>query len=84
MVDAYCKKKDCQGAMGGDEFGLSLMEFGSKKLYIKALQEAHDYSYHTTKEERMTCACGHKSKDAQENLDHHVSCPKSGYVGKQS
>ena len=84
MVDAYCNKKDCNGAMSGDEFGLSLMDFGSKKLYVKALQDFHDDEYHTTLEEKLTCNCGHKSKDASEALDHHMNCPKSGYVGKQS
>lgn len=84
MVDAYCKHKDCGEAMGGDEFGLSIMDFGSKKLYVKALQEFHDDQYHTTLEEKLTCDCGHKSKDATEALDHHMNCPKSGYVGKQS
>lgn len=39
MVDAYCK--DCKAPMGGDEYGLSIMDFGTKKLYLKTLQEFH-------------------------------------------
>jgi len=84
MPDAYCNKKECKGAMSGDEFGLSLMDFGTKKLYIKAIQEFHDAEHHTTLEEKLTCVCGHKSKDSTEALDHYTSCAKSGYVGNQS
>ena len=39
MVDAYCK--DCEAPMGGDEYGLSIMDFGTKKQYLKTLQEFH-------------------------------------------
>lgn len=65
--------------MSGDEFGLSLMDFGSKKLYIKALQEFHDAEHHQTDEEKMSCVCGHKAENVDEALDHHVKCPYSGY-----
>ena len=80
MPDAYCKS--CKGAMSGDEFGLSLMEYPTKKAYIKDLQEFHDAEHHTTLQEKLTCDCGHKSKDASKALDHYTSCPKSGYKSK--
>jgi len=79
LTDAYCNKTDCNAPMSGDEFGLSLMDYSSKEEYIKDLQEFHNEEHHTTLEEKLTCVCGEKSKDAKEALDHHVKCPISGY-----
>ena len=82
MTDAYCNKPQCKAPMDGDEFGLSIMDCSTKEEYIHDLQRFHDAQHHTTLEERLTCKCGHKSKDATETLDHYVNCSKSGYGGK--
>ncbi len=40
MVDAYCKT--CKSPMDGDEYGMSLMDYSSKKAYLTELQAFHD------------------------------------------
>ena len=83
MVDAYCNRKDCKAPIDGDEFGMSIMDYSSKEEYLQELQSFHDQEHHTTEEEKLTCECGHKSKDVTEAIDHIEKCPKLGDDNKK-
>lgn len=46
MVDAYCNHQDCKSPMDGAEYGMSLMDYNTKKEYMTELQEFHNEENH--------------------------------------